>query len=150
MPAQTTHSASSTDKNWLLEITIGIGFLVIGLVVWAYSLFASKDTHTRPVPAWLSVAKVVAQMGDGRMLKIKVNLQLARKEDEATLSPHGPAFKALVESVGGEMRTEEITGPQGITKLGTAILEELNGYLDEQRVPSHIQQVAFDEVLVMP
>lgn len=149
-----TPSAAATTgpSDWRLELVIGIGVIVLGFGVWVFTHFSGNtpSSQDRPKPAWLALPKVMAQMSDGRMVNIKVNLRLANADAVSELQPHAPAFKALVQDTGTRMSTQALQGMQGMKNFGQAIRASLNDYLRDQEVPTRIKDVAFDEMMLMP
>ena len=143
--AQTEDGGSSM---WMGAI-VGIGALLLGLGVWAYSALQQPAT-SRPKPAWLAVPKVTSQMADGRMLAMRVNLQLKRAADESALSPHVPAFASLIESSGSDLQTEQISDSKQLKALQSRIQHDINGYLSEQGVPQRVRKVDFQELVLLP
>lgn len=146
-----TSTASSENRSdWVMEISIGLGILILGVGAWLFNTYAKPQASNRPVPIWLGISKVMAQMTDGRMLSVKVNLQLKNKDDQSILEPHATALKAVVEQVAADMNEDEITGPDAMVNLGDAIESGVNDYLREQHLKTRIKHVMFDEMVLMP
>lgn len=151
MALASTDTSNSGLSDWLLELSIGIVVVVLGLAVWGYTHFSKQDgRQDRPKPAWLAVSKVMTQMGDGRMVNVKINLRLADKRDIDELEPHLPAFKALIQEAGTHMSQEDLQQVGGVKRFGDTIRSTLNDYLEEQHVPERVKDVAFEEMLLMP
>lgn len=151
MAVAKTESASSGVSDWLLELVIGVIVIVLGGSVWAYTHFANKNPHqNKPKPAWLAVPKVMAQMADGRMVDMKINLQLDSDQDASELKPHMPAFTALIQATGVSTSHDDLQQEGGALRFGRAIRTSLNGYLEEQDLPERIKNVAFEELMLMP
>jgi flagellar basal body-associated protein FliL len=150
MAAASTPDQTNT-RDWAPQLAFAAGALLLGLCVWAYTSLSSRATEqSKPAPAWLSVSKVLAQMSDGRMVKIKVDLRVQDQDALGSLKPQTPAFTALIEEVGGQMTHEELQGAEGMARLGSAIQTALNGYLKDQRVPERVKGVAFEELTLLP
>lgn len=153
MSSTDTDASRSTNgpSDWLLELVIGIGVIVLGFSVWAFTHFGGDTPRQdKPKPTWLAMSKVMAQMSDGRMVNIKVNLRLANDGAADELEPHVPAFKALIQETGTRLSREDLQGMQGMKNFGQAIRASLNGYLQDQQVPARIKDVAFEEMMLMP
>lgn len=149
--ADTDATPDSAPNDWLLELVIGVGVVVLGFGVWAYTHFASGPaTPDRPKPAWLALPKVMAQMSDGRMVNIKVNLRLASDNAIGDLTPHVPAFKALIEETGTRLSRDDLQGAEGMKNLSRTIRTSLNGYLQERDLSPRVKDVAFEEMMLMP
>lgn len=151
MATAKTESPSSGLSDWLLELAIGVVVIVLGGSVWAYSHLSNKSPlQDRPKPAWLAVPKVMAQMSDGRMVDIKLNLQLSKQGDAAALEPHMPAFTALIQATGVSTTHDDLQQQGGVARFGQSIRDSLNNYLEEQDMSARIQTVAFEEMMLMP
>jgi flagellar basal body-associated protein FliL len=146
-----SHSPPSVVSDWLLELLIGVSALMLGTAVWLFvQAGGNKAQQERPRPVWLGVTKVMAQMSDGRMVTVKVNLSLGKPEAIGELQPHMPAFQALIEEAGTRITREDIQGGEGMKRFGVAIQETLNEYLDGQHVANRVKHVLFDELTLMP
>lgn len=152
MAVAKTDSPSSGLSDWLLELSIGIIVIVLGAGVWAFTHYSSKsDAHQdRPKPAWLGVPKVMAQMGDGRMVDMKINLQLNSDNEASALEPHMPAFTALIQAAGVSTSHDDLQQEGGAARFGRSIRSSLNSYLEEQDLPERVKNVAFEELMLMP
>ncbi|HET6788892.1 MAG TPA: flagellar basal body-associated FliL family protein [Aquabacterium sp.] len=151
MAVADTSSPTSGVSDWLLELAIGVVVIVLGGSVWAYTHFSGKNPHqNKPKPAWLAVPKVMAQMSDGRMVDIKINLQLSSENEASELKPHMPAFTALIQAAGVSTTHDDLQQEGGASRFGKAIRTSLNGYLEEQDLPERIKNVAFEELMLMP
>jgi flagellar basal body-associated protein FliL len=140
-----------SSRDGALPLAFAAAALLLGLGAWAYTSFGAHSSEpSRPVPAWLTISKVMAQMSDGRMVKIKVDLRVQDKDAVGTLKPQTAAFTALIEEVGGHMSREDLQGSEGMARLGSAIQTALNDYLQEQRVPERVKGVAFEELTLLP
>ena len=138
-------------SDWLLQLCIGIGVLMVFMGVWLYTHFSQPHVSPdKPRPIWLGVAKVMAQMSDGRMVNVKVNLHLDKADAVDELDPHQPAFKALIQEVGTRTTREDLQGREGVRHFGASIRDSLNHYLEEQRVEGRVKDVAFEELNLMP
>lgn len=142
--------ASSGLSDWLLELVIGVTVVVLAVGVWAFTHYSDQTAQDKPTPVWLGVAKVMAQMSDGRMVSIKVNLRLDDEDAVDQLEPHIPAFKALIQETGTQLSREELQGREGMKHFAKAIVGTLNGYLDERNEPARIKSLAFEELMLMP
>lgn len=151
MAVAETESPSTGVSDWLLELAIGVIVILLGGSVWAYSHFSNKSpSQERPKPAWLAVPKVMAQMSDGRMVDVKLNLQLSKEDDAATLQPHMPAFTALIQATGVSTTHDDLQQQGGVARFGQSIRDSLNDYLEEQDMSARIKTVAFEEMMLMP
>lgn len=148
--ADTPSPSSSGLSDWLLELVIGVTAVVLAVGVWAFSHYSDPAPQDKPNPVWLGVSKVVAQMSDGRMVSVKVNLRLAHEDAVDELAPHIPAFKALIQETGAQISREDLQGREGMKHFGKAIVSTLNDYLDERNEPARIKSVAFEELMLMP
>lgn len=143
--------SSSGISDWLLELGIGLAVVVLVSGAWAYTYFVSPNIDpSRPVPVWLAVPKVMAQTADGRMVNVKVNLQLAKADDVSLLEPHVPAFKTLIQDVSTDISRDELKQPDGILQFGQAVKATFNSYLKSQDVSARVKNVAFDELMPLP
>ena len=150
MAVANTESSSSGFSDWLLELSIGVIVVMLGAGVWAFTHYGSNASQERPKPAWLGVPKVMAQMGDGRMVDMKINLQLNSTKDASELEPHMPAFTALIQAAGVSTSHEDLQREGGPASFGRTIRSSLNNYLEEQDLPERIKNVAFEELMLMP
>ncbi len=141
---------SSGNSDSLLPILIGVTVLLLGAAVWLYSINQAPPKVEKPRPVWLSVPKVMAQMADGRMVNVKVNLHLDGQEAVEELSGHLPAFKALIQEVGTQTSREDMKNREGMMRFADNIAESLNDYLDEQRARGYIEDVALEELTLLP
>lgn len=147
----TGSSGSSGLSEWLTELAIGVVVVVLGMAVWAYTHFNDGTRHhDRPKPVWLGISKVMAQMGDGRMVNLKVNLRLAHEEDVEALDAHVPAFKSLIQETGSQLSRETLQSKSGVQQLSKAIRTALNGYLEDHDMDARVKDVAFDELMLLP
>lgn len=145
-------ASSSGLSDWLLELVIGVVVVVLGGSVWAYTHFSGQPDaqQTRPKPTWLAMPKIMAQMADGRMVNVKVNLQLGKDKDADELGPHIPAFTALIEETGTHISEDDLHGLDGLKRFSHDMKVSLNGYLKAQGVETRVKDVAFDELMLMP
>lgn len=152
MAVAKTESPSSGLSDWLLELSIGIIVIVLGAGVWAFTHFGEKPNaqQERPKPAWLAVPKIMSQMGDGRMVDMKINLQLSSDKDASELEPHMPAFTALIQAAGVATSHDDLQQDGGAARFGRTIRSSLNNYLEEQDMPERVKNVAFEELMLMP
>lgn len=146
--AQDSGHRDSSSPAWMALI-VGAGALLLGLAVWAYTALVVPETE-RPKPAWLSVAKVTSQMTDGRMLALRVNLQLRRADDEAPLSAHLAAFASLVESAGAELNQDDLSDPRKLVATQDHMRRAINEYLADRGVSQRIRKVDFQELVLLP
>lgn len=137
-------------RDWVLELSVGVIAIVLGLAAWLFLQYSSKSAQEKPHPAWLAVSKVTAQTSDGRMVNIKVNLRLKDQHAIKELDPHIPAFAALIQEVGSEVSRDDLQNMQGIQHFGSLIRTSLNDYLEKQSVHAKIKDVAFDELMLLP
>jgi flagellar basal body-associated protein FliL len=145
------HAEDFHIRDWMLELSVGVMAVVLGTGVWIYTqLSDSKPTIERPHPVWLGVNKVMAQMSDGRMVNVKVNLRLKDQNAVAELDPHKPAFIALIQEAGTQISRDELQDTKGIKHFSTVIKSSLNDYLEEQSVHAKVKDVVFDELMPMP
>ncbi len=140
--------ARSNDRLLSL-IVAGVAVLAIA-AVWGWSRLTAAPSNERPKPAWLSISQVIAQLNDGRMLKVRVDLHLADQDAVSALTPHQEAFKTMVEELSGEMSREELEGPEGMVTLAKDIRTTLNRYLASQRIPQRVRGVMFNEWTLLP
>ena len=152
MAVAKTDTPSSGVSDWLLELVIGLVVIVLGGSVWAYSHYGHQNPlhQDKPRPVWLAIPKILAQMSDGRMVNVKVNLRLNSDKDAGTLEPHLPAFKALIQETGTRTTHEALQDREGVIRFGQAIRTSLNDYLADQDVPARVKDIAFDEMMLMP
>lgn len=138
-------------RDWILELSVGALAILLGVSAWVFLQYADgKPSLEKPRPAWLSVSKVMAQMSDGRMVNVKVNLRLKDQHAVDELSPHVPAFAALIQEVGTQVSREDLQDAKGLKHFGGLIRTSLNGYLEDQSVHAKIKDVAFAELMLMP
>lgn len=143
-------AAKGLRQEWLLAITAALLTAVVALCVWLYTVLSSGDTFSRrPQPVWLGVPKVVSQMSDGRVMEVKVNLQLKDENTASDLSGHVHAFATMIQEVGTSMTKTDIRGVEGMTNYGLAIRESLNDYLEERDIEGRVKHVAFDELTLV-
>lgn len=133
-----------------LAVLIGLVTVLLLAGAWMFNRLTKADEPARPVPVWLDVSPVTAQMADGRMLQVKVNLQVKDKDDLEVLAPYEPVFKSIVFETGSALSSSEARGSERIIEFGDTVLESVNDYLDEQRVQPKIKRVAFEEFKLMP
>lgn len=139
------------ERGWTLEMSVGLLALVLGVSAWLFlQLSDSKPKHDKPRPAWLGVSKVMAQMSDGRMVNVKINLRLKDEKAVEELDPHTPAFAALIQEVGTQVTHDELQDTKGIQHFGSLIRESLNDYLEQQSVHTKVKDVAFAELMLLP
>lgn len=152
MAVAKTDSPSSGLSDWLLELSIGVIVIALGAGVWAFTHFGGKPNaqQDRPKPAWLAVPKIMAQMGDGRMVDMKINLQLNSDNEASELEPHMPAFTALIQAAGVSTSHDDLQQEGGAARFGRTIRASLNNYLQEQDMTARVKNVAFDELMLMP
>lgn len=152
MAVAKTDSSSSGLSDWALELAIGLIVIVLGAGVWAFTHFGEKHGahQDRPKPAWLAVPNILAQMGDGRMVDMKINLQLNSDDEASELKPHMPAFTALIQAAGVTTSHDDLQQDGGAARFGRNIRSSLNNYLEEQDMPARVKNVAFDELMLMP
>jgi flagellar basal body-associated protein FliL len=145
------HAEDFHIRDWMLELSVGVMAVVLGTSVWVYmQLSHSKPVQERPRPVWLGVDKVMAQMSDGRMVNIKVNLRLKDQKAIDELSPHKPAFKALIQEAGTQVTHDELQDTQGMKHFSSVIRASINDYLEDESVHVKIKDVVFDELMLMP
>jgi flagellar basal body-associated protein FliL len=145
-----SRSTASGLSDHLLELLIGVTVLVLAGAVWLYSQASDGPETKRPRPVWLSVPKVIAQMTDGRMVNVKVNLHLDQQDAVDELADHLPAFQTLIQEIGTQTAREDIQDREGMKRFGGQISESLNAYLDGQRTQGRIKNVAFEELTLLP
>lgn len=138
-------------SDWLLEAAIGLIVLVLGVTVWVVSHYSdNKPVHDRPKPVWLGMSKVMAQMSDGRMVSMKINLKLSDDEAVKELDPHMPAFKSLIQDAGAKVTREDLQERDGLKHFSAALRGTLNGYLEDHDVSGRVKDIAFEEFMLMP
>jgi flagellar basal body-associated protein FliL len=139
------------ERGWTLELSVGLLAIVLGVSAWLFlQLSDGKAKPEKPRPAWLGVSKVMAQMSDGRMVNVKINLRLKDEKAVEELDPHLPAFAALVQEVGAQVNHDELQDSKGIQHFGTLIRDSLNDYLEQQSVHAKVKDVAFAELMLLP
>jgi flagellar basal body-associated protein FliL len=149
--ASPTQADEAPARGWTLEMSVGLLALVLGVSAWVFlQLSTGKPSHDKPRPAWLGVSKVMAQMSDGRMVNLKVNLRVKDEKAVEELDPHTPAFVALIQEVGTQVTHEELQDSKGIQHFGTLIRDSLNDYLEQQSVHTKVKDVAFAELMLLP
>lgn len=149
--ATSSGKRNTTSGNELkLAVLVGLGALVLLLMAWAFNRLMQPQEPQRPVPAWLGVSKVNAQTADGRMLAVKVNLQLKNQNDLETLAPYEPVFKSLVTEAGASLSSDQAKGRDRIAQFGNTVRDSVNDYLNEQHVKPRVKRVAFEEFTLMP
>ena len=141
--ASMTMTRKHKGSDWTLAIGIALGALLVAFGAWVFTEMSAMD-KPRNGAVWLNVPKVISQLADGRMVSVKVNLQLRNKDDPSTLEGHQPALKAMIEQVGTTVSREDIKGADGIQRYGRAIQHAINGYLDDQQIDERVKMVAFD------
>ncbi|MFT3856266.1 MAG: flagellar basal body-associated FliL family protein [Aquabacterium sp.] len=129
---------------------IGLAAILLGVLVWMYTHFVQAPAPTRPRPIWLGVPKVIAQMADGRMVNVKVNLSLDAASSAGELEDHLPAFKALIQEVGTKTERDALQTSQGIQRFGLAVQDAINGYLDDQEAQGRVKSIAFEDLTLLP
>lgn len=151
MPAYPTAAAPSKglSNEWLLGICIALATLLVGMGVWMYTALGDASFSSRPKPVWLGVPKVISQMSDGRVMEVKVNLQLKDKDAAGNLRDHLNAFSAMIQEVGSSMTKTDIRGADGVKEYGRAIRESLNDYLEERQISTRVKHVAFEELTLV-
>lgn len=148
---KTPNTPSGGASEWLLELSIGAAVLLLGIGVWFYTQHNSAPVvQERPRPVWLGVSKVIAQMSDGRMVNVRVNLDLDGEDAVKELEPHTPAFKALIQEVGTSTSHDDLRQRDGINRFGAAIRVSMNDYLEEQQTNGRVKTVAFQELTLLP
>jgi flagellar basal body-associated protein FliL len=146
-----SNASPSLVSDSLLQVLIGVVALLLGAGVWLYAQVSQGEApQVRPRPIWLGIAKVTAQMSDGRMLNVKVNLSLPSDNAVGELRPHMPAFQALIEEAGTRISREDVQGSEGMRRFGASIRGTLNDYLDGQDTAGRIKDVVFDELMLLP
>jgi flagellar basal body-associated protein FliL len=151
MAATAARAVPSRNNDRTLAIGVSLGALLMIAAIWAWARSASAPAVTdRPIPAWLGVNRVIAQLTDGRMLKVRVDLQLQDQDAVHSLTPHQEAFRSMVEEISAEMSRDELQGPEGMTRLAGHIRSASNSYLAEQRIPHRVKDVMFEEWTLMP
>ncbi|MBI2734125.1 MAG: flagellar basal body-associated FliL family protein [Aquabacterium sp.] len=149
--AEKIDQPGSGISDWLLELTIGLVAVALGLGVWAYTHWSSPNTsQSRPKPVWLNMPKVTAQTADGRMVNIKVNLRLANGHDADALEPHIPAFTTLLQEASTDITRDDLRDQAGIVQFGKAVKASFNRYLKTHDVAARVKDVAFDELMPLP
>ncbi len=146
-PAQPVR-ARANDR--MLSLIMGGVALLVVAALWGWSRFASSATVERPRPAWLGITRVIAQLNDGRMLKVRVDLHLADQDAVKALTPHQDAIKAMVEEVSGDMSQEDVEGTNAMPILARELRATVNHYLASQRLPQRVRGVMFDEWTLLP
>lgn len=137
-------------SEFKLAVLIGLATLAFLMVAWALNRLIQPSEPERPVPAWLGVSQVTAQTSDGRLLSVKVNLQVKNKDDLEVLAPYEPAFRSIVADTGAAMSSDQATGSERVIQFGKTVREEVNDYLEEQNVQPRVKRVAFEEFKLMP
>ncbi len=137
------------NDRLLSLIVAGVAILAIA-AVWAWSRMAEAPSTARPKPAWLGISRVIAQLNDGRQLKVRVDLHLSDQDAVSALTPHQDAFKSIVEEISGDMSREELEGTEGMEMLAKKIRRTANSYLASQRIPQRVRGVMFDEWTLLP
>ena len=150
MAIPSSRRLSFGGSEFKLAVLIGLATLVFLMAAWALNRLIQPSAPERPVPAWLGVSQVTAQTSDGRMLSVKVNLQVKNKDDLEVLAPYEPVFRSIVADTGSAMSSDEATGSERIIQFGKTVREEVNDYLDEQNVQPRVKRVAFEEFKLMP
>jgi flagellar basal body-associated protein FliL len=151
MAVANSDSRPSGVRDWRFELGIGAIALLLGGSVWAYSHYSdSNPQQDKPKPAWLAVPKVMAQMSDGRMVNIKINLRLKDNKEISALEPYIPAFKALLEETGALTKREDLQARDGIQRFEQAVRTSFNDYLEDQEVSERVKGIAFEEMMLMP
>ncbi len=146
--ASTPSGAASSD--WLFGLVMGgVAIVLIG-AIWAWSRMSHAPDTQRPRPAWMGINRVVSQLNDGRMLKLRVDLQLKDEAAVNALSSQQDIFKSMVEEVSAEMSHDELQGPEGMRTLAHHIQATFNDYLADQQIPHRVKDVLFEEWTLMP
>jgi len=147
-PATPPTATRGGDRRFALVVS-AITVLLIA-AIWLWTRYAALPSDDRPKPAWFGIDRVMAQMTDGRMIKLRINLQVQDQSEVVSLYPHQRALKALVEVTSSEMNRDDMSGPDGMTKLANTLQDTINGYLSEQRVDIQVRKVVFDEWTLLP
>ncbi len=147
MPAKTT---SSKSPEWMLATGIAMATVLTVAGVWAYANNAFSPKMERPQPAWLEIARATPQLADGRTLAVQVGLEFDSQDAVKELTPHVDAFQAVVIDAAQSMSHRDLRGTKGIRRLGDAIEEGINDYLQDKHIKERLRQVAFEEMLLMP
>ncbi len=149
-PSSPSPTAPKRANDRVLSLMVaGVAILVIA-GVWAWSRLAEAPSTERPKPAWLGISRVIAQLNDGRVLKVRVDLHLTDQDAVSALTPHQDAFKSIVEEISGDMSREELEGAEGMLILAKKIRRTANSYLASQRIPQRVRGVMFDEWTLLP
>jgi flagellar basal body-associated protein FliL len=147
--APSTAGPKRANDRMLSLIVAGVAILAIA-AVWGWSRLAEAPSTERPKPAWLGITRVIAQLNDGRLLKVRVDLHLSDQDAVNALTPHQDAFKSMVEEISGDMSREELEGTEGMVILAKKIRRTANSYLASQRIPQRVKGVMFDEWTLLP
>jgi flagellar basal body-associated protein FliL len=149
--ATAARASKPQNSERALALGVSLGALLMIAAIWAWARGNTAPALTeRPVPAWLGVNRVIAQLTDGRMLKVRVDLQLQDQDALSSLTPHQEAFRAMVEEISSEMSHDELLGAEGMSKLAGHIRSASNSYLAEQQIPHRVKDVMFEEWTLMP
>lgn len=151
MPAPTLASSSPKGlrNEWLLAGGFVLATLLVASAVWLYTALSGATSSGRPQPVWLGVPKVVSQMSDGRVMEVKVNLQLKDDDAAGALEDHVIAFGAVIQGVGISMTKTDVRGAEGMQRYGQAIRESINDYLEQSNIDERVRHVAFEELTLV-
>lgn len=150
MSASTPSGQSSgVRQEWWLAAIVALTTVLVALGVWLYTSAADPVQQQRPRPVWLGVPKVVSQMSDGRVLEVKVNLQLKDSGAARRLSGHQAAFTTVIQEVGSTMTKDDVRGADSIERYGRTIRTSLNDYLEDRNMGDRVRHVAFEELTLV-
>lgn len=149
MPAADAQSDNNRSA-WMLILMGSVLIASISLAVWGWQKFAATpDRNARPAPVYLSVEKIEAKMADGSVLAFKFGLQLKSPKDQKVLGPYVPAFRNMVEGITTELSHEELASPDSMVEMSGYIQLTLNDYLTQQGLAPRIQNVMFEDWLLL-
>lgn len=141
----------TTDRNTVAAWIFG-GLLAMLLLSWAGVKTVSSflDDNARPRPVWVEIKPVQAQMLDGRMVGVKVTLQLGDGTDGADIESYKPAIAAVIQQIGAGQTKESLYGKDGMAKFSQQLRESVNDYLEDHEMGRAVNRVNFNELIVMP
>lgn len=142
-------ASSSSDRGVALWILGGL--LLVGLLAWAGSSVVGRFLDEgRPAPVWVDIKPVQAQMADGRMVSVKVNLRLGADDSASELDAYKPVIGTLIQASARRYTREALASPAGMQRLAAEIRDSVNDYLDQHGLGSAVHAASFGEFIILP
>lgn len=148
--AQPAPASPKADRNTVAAWLVG-GLVAVLLLSWVGVETASSFfVDARPRPVWVDIKPVQAQMLDGRMVGVKVTLQLQDKASGSDIESYKPAIAAVIQQIGAAQTRAAIFGKDGMERFRGQIGDAVNDYLEDHELGRAVKQVSFSELIVMP